>query len=197
MLDEPVLTEQKSTSNNSRLVLWLLVLSLSGFFVPLYLISVTIEERTLAMATEEADLQATLIATPAPDPQEETLRSEFIDLQNLINTLANLNQTLDTAHIDWPYVMSAVGRYNPAQLNINSLSQTERVITLTGQATLESVVLAYVETLKETGPFETVLIESIQLAPSAADQEDAGDIHTQQPVGFTLVIELKASTDVR
>ncbi len=197
MLDEPVLTEQKSTSNNSRLVLWLLVLSLSGFFVPLYLISVTIEERTLAMATEEADLQATLIATPAPDPLEETLRSEFIDLQNLINTLASLNQTLDTAHINWPYVMSAVGRYNPAQLNINSLSQTERVITLTGQATLESIVLAYVETLKETGPFETVLIESIHLASPAADQEDADEVQAQQPVGFTLVIELKASTDVR
>lgn len=197
MLDEPVLTEQKPPSNNSRLVLWLLVLSLSGFFVPLYLFSVTIEERTLALATEEVDLQATLIATPAPDPLEETLRSEFIDLQNQINTLSSLNQTLDITHIDWPHIMFAIGRYNPAQLNINSLSQAGRVITLTGQANLESVVLAYVETLKENGPFETVLVQSIQLVPPAAHQEDAGGVRAQQPVRFTLVIELKASTDVR
>ena len=197
MLEQPVLTPQKS-SNINRLVLWLLVLSLSGFFVPLYLVSTTIEERTLAMATEVADLQATLVATLTPDPLEEELRSEFIDLQNQISTLASLNQSLDTINIDWPIVMSVVGRYNPIQLNITSLSQADKIVTLTGQATLESIVLGYVETLKESGTFEAVLIQSIELVPPAARQDDtSGAQAPHPPVEFILIIELRASADVR
>lgn len=192
LLNRPKSVEQKSASKGGgTLVLWLIVLSLSGFFAPLYLVATTVQNQTLILATEQVNLSATLALTPPPNPTEEALRGEFSQLQLQINALAALDTTLSGTHLDVPQVMSTIGSYNQAQITLTSISQIDRDLTLHGEAISEPVVLIYVDMLKETGLFQQVTIQTIQRKAEPANGSQTPAAPTDKNTEFTLLVQVK------
>jgi Tfp pilus assembly protein PilN len=196
--------EEEESTGSSKLLLWLVALSLGVLFVPLYLVSTTIQENIAPLEDEMATIQAQLDSTPAPDPTEEALKSQFLSLQDQVRSLGVMADELVANQINWPAVMASIASYDPAQMKVTKLAQTDVHIALTGLANDEGVVSDYAQHMRDSGYFVRVDVQSITLKtlPTATPvpQSDASATPEAQTtnsraVEFTLMIEMKTGSD--
>ncbi|MBC7249523.1 MAG: PilN domain-containing protein [Anaerolineae bacterium] len=143
-------------------ILWLVAMALVTFFLPLYLISTAIRANNSHL---EANLQSvraelTRVYTSAPDVQE--LMTNLAQLQEAIARLEEAYPTVAAQHTDWPTIMSAIGRYDPKQIALISLTHADNRITLNGRAVNDAAVIAYARSLEESNLFSRVVVQSIQ-----------------------------------
>jgi Tfp pilus assembly protein PilN len=157
------LLEKPETTRLSRSVLWLVVLSLSIMFLPIYLVSTAIKDRNQSLEDELVLLQITLTGGPSIDPEEEALRETLTYVRDQLREVEPVHPTLIAGHVDWPAVMSTLANFDPTQMALTSLAQTENRIVLDGQANDETVVVAYTRMLEQSNQFSRVVVQSINL----------------------------------
>lgn len=200
--------ESEPSGGSSRLVLWLIIAGLGILFVPLYLVSATLKESKAPLETELADIQATLTITPQPNPTEQALRDNLLELRGQSGELETLYTDLSANHVDWPAAMSVIANYEPSQMSLTGLMQADRLVTLDGRANDETIVMAYADMLRESTRFGEVKVQTITMialpTPTPAPAEVALTPAVAQPTAvsalpssvaeFTLTVELVAAS---
>lgn len=198
------LTESSGGSNTRRLVLWMVIASLLALLLPLFLVSTALKEENTRMRQALEAIQATLDA-PVPVPREEqALTEEMLQAREAATTLENLRADLESRHINWPDAMLTIGDLNPDEIWITGLAQTERRLTITGQAVNEAQVMGYSQALRDSDWFQTVLIQSISQIELPTPTPLARDRTSTDPTPipptpvrvaeFVLQVDLKAAT---
>jgi hypothetical protein len=150
-------------SGSSRLVIYLVMGSLLILFVPLYFSATTIRTINVQVKASLEALQATLSSTPPVDPRLESLSSTLSVVQVQSNALQSISSTLEAIHISWPQIMAVISSFNPGQMSVDAVSQSDKTITISGTANEETVVMAYAEMLRQSGFFDPVAVEAISL----------------------------------
>jgi hypothetical protein len=67
--------------------------------------------------------------------------------------------------VDWPKVVDAATQYDPAAIEIDSLTQTNEKLEITGLATNNDAVVRYQQTMLDSGVFRDVLVVSMSTVP--------------------------------
>ncbi|NDJ86926.1 MAG: PilN domain-containing protein [Chloroflexi bacterium] len=203
--------EAEGAAGPNRIVLWLVVASLVGLFVPLYLISSTVESDNADLDQELAILQVTLTSSPPIDPEEQELSNSLASVKRQVREVAITHSDLTSNHIDWPTAMALFANYDPERMVVTGLVQMENRITLTGQADQETTVIVYTRMLEESGAFERVIVQSMtlnepptptpsdaSLNPAALTADNASTtpvmFTSQKFVEFVILVEIKANT---
>jgi len=188
--------EPTRSAGSSRIVLWLILLGLGILFVPVYLVGITIKESRGPLETELTQIQATLTITPQPNPTEQALTDNLIQVRSQIANLATVQSDLTAAHIDWPSVMAIISSYDPSRMAITGLAQVERAITVEGQANDQQAVMDYAELLRQSNQFQDVTIRSIALQPIPTATPERGATPVPATPGttaaFVLMLQLKS-----
>jgi len=153
--------QSPSTSNRKVIILWLVAFSLMLSVVPFYLVSLTFRTDIARAGSRLEQAQQALTVVPSPDAEIETLMADLAEIKQASDTISQTYPTLVAGHTDWRTVMERIGNYNPTQITLNSLSQADSRIVLAGQASDDSVVIAYTRNLKESGLFADVILESM------------------------------------
>jgi hypothetical protein len=155
--------ENEAPSGGSKLVIWLVICGLAVLFLPIYVISTTVKSTNDKLSTELDSIQATLSATPPVDPMQQTLSAQYLDLQRQSKAVGSIRSTLMASHINWPTIMAAIGAYDTDQMAVNTVDQMATGIRISGRAKQEIVAMSYADMLRDTGLFDTVAVESINL----------------------------------
>ncbi len=169
MLDDELLEmgeteEPVQKGRSSRIIIWLLVLSLAGLFVPLFLSAAAIRQENADLQADMAHIQQTIDSQSQPDPEQQTMEQQLIDARDQYRSLEALETNLQNDHIDWPTVMAVISNFHQAEMMLTSLVQTDgRALLLRGQAPTEGVVMSYAGMLEESGQFSRVIVQSISL----------------------------------
>lgn len=155
--------ESEAPSGGSKIVIWLVIGGLAILFLPLYVISTTVKSTNEKLTTQLEDIQVTLSAPPHIEPVQQTLSSQFLDIQQQSKAVGSISSTLVASYINWPKVMAIIGAYDNDQMNVNNVTQISTGIRITGRAKQEIVAMAYADMLRQSGLFDTVAVESIDL----------------------------------
>jgi Tfp pilus assembly protein PilN len=192
--------EVVEVQRSSRVILWLVVFSLAGLILPLVLISTAVAQDNRKVALELAQIEQDIESARQPEPEEQTLRDSLLETQQQVTMLKGVREDIVTRHVNWSAVMTAVGNYGSVRMTLTGLSQTEKQITLSGQAETESTIIAYARMLEETGLFSRVVVQSISLsviptptpAPVTATPTAEPDAapRPDQVVQFVILVEL-------
>lgn len=167
----------------SRLIIWLVVLSLGLLFVPLYLISDSLRQENVRLQTEATLIQQTLAVSPQPNSTEAALTDTLMQIQAQKGALEAIQPTLIAEHIPWSEVMFMLGSYDPNQLSITALSQSGNQLAVQGQAADQSQVMAYVESLKKSDLFADVVVQSM-ISGATPQAGEVGDL-----IAFIILVE--------
>ncbi|MCB9451241.1 MAG: PilN domain-containing protein [Anaerolineaceae bacterium] len=161
-------TEDAPQPSGSRLVIWLVIFSLAALFLPLFLISTSIQEENQQLEATVTAIQATLVYTPEPAAQEQALQDALLQVRGTVNDLQPIMDGLANAQIDWMNAFAVISQYDTTRITLTGLTQTENRLVLNGQAINEDDVMGYFQTLDESLVFERVVVQSITLKNSSA-----------------------------
>lgn len=153
--------EKPKNGNSGRMVVWLVAMSMAMLFVPLYLMSSTLQEDVIALETEYAQLSEALSLTPTPDAAAEDIRSNLLGLQSDIVLLTSTYDELANARLDWFAVMDWLLQYDQEAILLTRLVQEDRGLLVEGMASNENAILRYVNILREAEIFSGVQVLSI------------------------------------
>lgn len=201
MVDEPEVQEEEleesEPRSGGRIVVWLLALGIAALFLPLYLISVAVEESIVPLQAELESLQATMTAPPVVPPEEVALTNRLLDLRGQLGAIENIPATLIAGHTDWPAIMAAVRSYDANRIRLTGFTHENVRLTLQGNAVEESAVLEYSNALQQTGLFSRVAIQAISVSPqptptlpSTPTEGESQFTELTMPFLFTLSVDL-------
>ncbi len=146
-----------------RIVLWLVVAGLGIVLVALYVTFTVIDSENQRIQSEISTFQTGLAATAPSNPTEDALEAELLILRRQIRAIETLHPTLVQGHLNWPGILSSLGAYDPNQIALTSLNQFENRLTINGRASDEGMVLAYSQSLEESGLFGRVVVQSMRV----------------------------------
>lgn len=150
------------------LVFWMIAAALGLFMLPVTLLASSLTERVTTLNT---DMQAAVQAQtqmPTLKPEVQALNKKLQQLQLQAGAAKALQPTLDAGNLAWTNVMAAVGNYDASQIAIDGLVRAEQRLVLTGRATSDQAILDYVSTLQRSNAFNSVVLQSVQIADSQA-----------------------------
>jgi Tfp pilus assembly protein PilN len=162
LVDEE-LEQSEETGQSPRIVIWLVVLSLLGLMVPMFLVRAMIQDQTTKVKADVAKVEQDLTDLSKPSSEQNALQDQLLNARTELDTLDTLQTDLTTNYINWPAIMTAIGNYGSAQMQITSLSQAANQILINGQAENETVVMSYARMLEETSLFSRVVVQSMAL----------------------------------
>jgi|GEM_PF-1571899 len=178
--------EENGKSGSGRLILWLIIFSLAGLIVPLFVTAISMEEANLQLQDELEVLEARLSTTHEPGAQVVALQEERDALVSAEGTLVTQLEDMQTGWINWVDVMLALIDHDPFRLNLQTLTQNTRRLTITGRAVDEAHIIAYRDRLTNSGQFSRVTVQSINLI----SQQGAEPGNLQSYAEFTLLLEV-------
>jgi Tfp pilus assembly protein PilN len=153
---------QRGDASLRTVALWLAAAGLAALLVSLSLTSANLRAQTAALREELGPMQATLAKVSTPGPQALETMDAVAVVETAAARMGALAPTLAARHVDWPMAIAAIGNYDPAQITLLSVTQSEREITLKGRAASNAAVDAYVRSLEGAGLFERVVIQSLK-----------------------------------
>lgn len=174
--------------NNSRLILWLLILSLAGLSLPLLLVGTTLQEDLVTMNAEITVQQTTLEASLPENPERQQLLTQLNQVKTDFNVLNSLYTSLVDNSINWSELMSALGVYEAGQLILTGIEQNEAHLIVTGQALEETAIMNYAIKLRENPIFNTVTVQTI-----TRDELESGEIISEFGISIEISMELADS----
>ncbi len=180
--NETPAAENEQPRSSSRLILWLVVAGLGILLLLLLQISMAIKNDNAALEDQIAAIEATLTSTPKPQPTNQALREQLIQLQAQAKALENVKPTLVAGHTDWLTILQAIGSFDPTQIILNGIAQTDIQLVVTGQSVDENTVTSYAQMLTDSKLFTRVIVQSIILRNSTASSKGLAD--------FTISLEL-------
>jgi Tfp pilus assembly protein PilN len=153
---------ERLQSLRTLVVLWLIVLALGVVFIPLMLISGWVRNDVARLETEILGVRSAISSTT-------TLSSDVIKLQTDIAAVNQLATTIQSATVpsgvNWPLVMGAISQYDPAAIEITSLTESTDKIQLAGLAANNDAVVRYQQSLLDSGVFKDVVVLSMSALP--------------------------------
>lgn len=175
-----------------KIVRVLVIFSLLILFVPLYAVSTVIKTEQNNLQAELDDLNLIMSATPPVNLTREAAMSDLNLASEHNNTLKSVSTTLVALHIQWPSIVGAISGYDPDQVLINTISQENTRIAISGQANAELIVMAYAELLRTSGQFEEVSVQSInsRLRPTPTPAPTATPLPYQTAVSALPLLPL-------
>lgn len=162
-IDVNILPEQYRPRKLPRrvILLSLIAVILAVLILPLWLVSASMRGGAASLETEVQSVQGDLARVSTPLPEVQELMNKLDQIQQSGSELEEAQATLAAERPDWPAVMAAIGNYNPDELSLDSLAQTNSQITLNGRAIDRSVVMAYADDLQASDLFSSVDVQSI------------------------------------
>lgn len=143
---------------------WLIALGMILVLITLTLVSQTIQDTTIPMATEVEMMRATLTAAPQPLPAREEIGADMVQFMSNASVLTSLTGTLTADHVTWPDVINRLSDYNAQQVFLTAIAeQPDGTIVVSGQAINEQVVIDYTDRLRQSDRFSSVVVQSITL----------------------------------
>jgi len=158
--------EPPSGSSRTPLVLGLIAAGMAILFLPLFLVSATLNNEVKDLQAELGSVRAAQTRVPTPGLEVQRLLTPLAQTQGQIDQVKRVFPTLAAPRVDWTSVMTAIGSYDPNEIVLTSLTRTDNRLTLGGRAVRESIVLDYARNLEQTGLFSRVIIQSLQVAPT-------------------------------
>jgi len=152
--------------SRTPLFLWLVVIGMMIFLLPLYLFAMATQEETENLERDLMSVRRLLTTVPTPRPEVQRFLTPLAQSQTQINQLNPVYPTLMAPHPDLPTIMATINNYNPAELSLTTLTLENNRITLNGRTVREQSVMAYVRTLEQSNLFTHVTLQSVQLAPT-------------------------------
>lgn len=177
--------ETTTKRGSSKIILWLIALSLATLLLPLYLISTAIKEDNVGLQVELNAVQTALASTPVPNPEVVKLEATLASMTTQSKAIEPISTTLLGTRYDWRGTMAIIANYNAAELVLTAVSMAENRLTLNGRTVSEANAIAYVHQLEETQQFKRVVIQSIVL------KTKAGSVSDGKPSEFVILVELK------
>lgn len=147
----------------TRLILWLVVMSMSFLFVSMTLVTSSVQERNATLQAELTSLEEQVAVTPEPDPQEEALTEQLSQVRSQVNILNTVGNTLTSGYVDWRGAAAQISAYDGTQIAMTGLVQTDNRLVITGRAKDEHSVIDYVHHLETYPNFERIIVQSISL----------------------------------
>ncbi|MBZ0296211.1 MAG: PilN domain-containing protein [Anaerolineae bacterium] len=191
-MPEMEVTKPTPSQGLSRLILWLLVLSMGILFVPVFLAGTTIQEENAKLQAEIDQLDESLNVTPTPDPAEARLSDELEAARSQYNALGPAQAAFTSQHVDWPTLMNNIRQFDATRMTLTGMQQNDARLTIKGSAVDEPAVMAYVEQLGNNPGFADVAVLDISReipvtpAPSRGQPNEAPAV-TQEPAQTWLV----------
>jgi hypothetical protein len=188
---------QRLQALRTQVVLWLLVLALGIVLIPLMLITSWVRNDVARLESELLSVQSSLASATTPSQEAVNLTAELANTNQLISTMQTV--TLPSG-VNWPLVVDAVEQYDPATIELTSLSQIEEKVQLTGRALNNDAVVRYQQNLFVAGAFKDVVVLSMSTlppVPTPVPSEDENATPVDVPIGnvefvIDLVIESNA-----
>ena len=144
------------------IILVLLAIGSVAAIIPLYFVLSTIRADTTQLQSEIQVAQRQLSETSTPDPEIQTLQAQLAEAEASVTEMEQAFANLGTDYASWPAVMEAIGDYEPNNITLNTLSQDGSRLTLEGQGSSDSVVIAYADRLEESNLFSRVVLQSLR-----------------------------------
>ena len=148
--------------SRTRQILWLTVISMLIFFVPLYLFSASVTEDTKGISTDLGFIRTSLTQVPTPAPAIQKLLTPLAQAQGQLSQLNAVLPTIEASRPDWPALMTAIGNYDPSQLTLTTITRTASSLTIIGQSNDDLAITSFAHGLEQSNLFSRVTIQSIR-----------------------------------
>lgn len=142
-------------------VLWLGVLGLAILFVPLYLMSNTLDDEVNRLASEIVPLQTSLASTPAPPPQAQGSIVTLTAVHSQNVQMEAILPTLQAENFNWSATMGIINQINGSGMQISGIEQAGNQLIIRGRALNDGFVTDYANLLEASGQFSVVEVRSI------------------------------------
>lgn len=162
----PAARRRPLRENRTALILWLIVVGMAIFFVPLLLVGNTIRNDAARLDADFNLVVDQINAVPTPNAEIDALNAELTAIVSQTQQLQGINQQLSLFRPNWPAIMDVIGAFDPAQIQLQSLTQANNRLTLTGRALNDVAISAYVAWLEQSPLFARVIRQSIRVLPT-------------------------------
>ena len=142
-------------------VLWLGVLGLAILFVPLYLMSNTLDNEVNRLTSEVVPLQTALASTPAPPPQAQGSIVTLTAVHSQNVQMEAILPTLQAENFNWSATMGIINQINGSGMQISGIEQAGNQLIIRGRALNDGFVTDYANLLEASGQFSAVEVRSI------------------------------------
>jgi Tfp pilus assembly protein PilN len=160
---------------------------------PLYLIATTLETANIDLVQQIETIDNRLNSPPPPNPTLEALRTRYDRMQDDAEALTTRNEQLAASYFNWATIMRSLQDFDPAQMQLLAFTQTDTTLSITGRASDELLVTAYVDRLRASENFRSVTIQSITLRTERTAGAEAGE---QKYTEFTISVEIKIGQSI-
>ncbi len=187
----------QAAAPRSLIAIWLVALGLVLLLVPLSSLGGLFEQDNAGLANQVAAAQTLAAMTPTLAPTEQAAQQRAAHLEQAINVVAPAQSTLAASSNDVPGIVKVIGGYDANELALTSLTQTDNRLVITGRASNASAVMAYARTLKNSGQFSRVVVQSISSAstPFVPPHSEADASQTPQPIFLGQPLKLTFNPD--
>lgn len=148
--------------SRTRQILWLTVLSMLFFLIPLYLFSVFVTEDAKGMSTDLGFIRTSLTQVPTPVPAIQKLLTPLAQAQGQLSQLNSVLPTVAGSRRDWPALMAVIGDYDPSRLTLTTVTRTVSSVTIIGRSNDDTAITSYAHSLEQSNLFSRVTIQSIR-----------------------------------
>jgi Tfp pilus assembly protein PilN len=168
-----------------QVVLWLLVLALGVLLIPLMLVSGWVRSDATRVEDDLMSVQSALSAAGAPSAEVNKLNTDIAGVNHLVTLMETVTVP---SGVNWPLVINAAMQYDPAGIQVTSLTQTDQQIQLAGRATNNDAVVQYQKSLIDSGAFRDVQVVSLSTAqPTPIPAAPTNKNKNQQPTPVATV----------
>jgi Tfp pilus assembly protein PilN len=169
-----------------QVILWLLVLALGVLLIPLMLISGWVRSDATRVEDDLMSVQSALSAAGAPSAEVNKLNTDIAGVNHLVTLMETVTVP---SGVNWPLVINAAMQYDPAGVQITSLTQTDQQIQLAGRATNNDAVVQYQKSLIDSGAFRDVQVISLSTAqPTPIPVAPTNKNKNQQPTPVATAV---------
>lgn len=166
---------------SASIILWLGIIGMLTCFLPQVLLSSAIRQAISQINSDLETLQQALNNPMNISTEEQDLQNELSLLRREVNQLGDFVEMLQTSAVDWAGMMRSLGAYDTLQMDILSITQNGRQLSISGQAEHETIVMAYAAHLRQTPWFRQVTIQSLILKPTPSPTPEGAATSTPLP----------------
>ncbi|MEA3459292.1 MAG: PilN domain-containing protein, partial [Chloroflexota bacterium] len=167
-IDLNILPEEYRPRKISRraIILGAVAVGLAVLLLPFYTVFSNMRGDVADLRLDLRRTQNKLEALGTPAPEIVELSDTLSNTVAMVNQVEEARPTIEAGRTDWSEVMAAINSYDPAKITLTSIEQADSQITLKGKGVNQPVVSAYAETLRVSGLFASVDLQSVSEAPT-------------------------------
>ena len=143
------------------IILWLGVLGLVILFIPLVLMSNSLDSEVTQLETEVMPLQTALASALGSLPPAQTLLVTLTAVHNQTEQMAARLPTLAAENVDWQAAMEAINNIPGDGLQLTGIKQEGNQLLIQGRAMNDGFVTDYAQQLETSGQFSQVVVQSL------------------------------------